>query len=147
MCLHREAGAPAFSRDEQECLRQLGPHLAAGLRPSLLLTLALTAEGSSVPGVLIVTTGLELVSISAAAEAWLSEMHDGSRLGVRTLPIVSVVSRLVSIERAAVHTPAELPRRSPRPGSRRFLKAIKSQSSWSRPQRKTWCLYYLPRAR
>lgn len=110
MCLHRDAGGRAFSREEQLLLRQLGPHLAAGLRQSLLLTRGETTGGPSVPGVLIVTAGLKRVSISASAEAWLAEVDDWPRLGVRSLAIVAVVSRLLAIERTPPDAPDPLPR-------------------------------------
>lgn len=110
MCLHREAGGRPFSSEEQRWLRQLGPHLAGGLRQSLLLTRENAADGPSVPGVLIVTAGLERVSISSSAEAWLAEIDDWVHLGARSLPIVAVVSRLLAIEQTVSDAVDRLPR-------------------------------------
>lgn len=99
MCLHREAGARAFSPDEQKWMRQLAPHLAAGLRQSLLL-----AGGSKHPlsewaaGVLVLSDEGEGISVTPAAERLLRDLPDWSERPTRVLAIQSVISRLRALE-------------------------------------------------
>jgi DNA-binding CsgD family transcriptional regulator len=109
MCLHRGAGTRPFSSEERMFLRQLGPHLAAGLRQSLLLRHGAAVE-PALPGVLIVTSALDPVSITVTAKACLSELDDWPRSGVRSLAVVSVVARLLATEQAVATLPDQLPR-------------------------------------
>ena len=100
MCLHRDAGAPPFSGQERTSIRQLGPHLAAALRQSLLLSDA-ASGGSGAPGVLIITPTLELLSVSASATALLSGVDEWLRSGVRAVFIGALTSQLLALERKA----------------------------------------------
>jgi len=100
MCLHRDAGAPPFSGQERTSIRQLGPHLAAALRQSLLLSDA-ASGGSGAPGVLIITPTLELLSVSASATALLSGVDEWLRSGVRAVFIGALTGQLLALERTA----------------------------------------------
>jgi DNA-binding CsgD family transcriptional regulator len=110
VCLHRERGAPPFSDDEQGCLRALGPHLAAGLRQAMLLATADIPGRTDAPGVLVVTSRLDRVSLSDQAEMWLAELHDWPALGARSVCISAVVARLLATERPADGVPSLPPR-------------------------------------
>jgi DNA-binding CsgD family transcriptional regulator len=121
MCLHREAGAPAFSRDDQQQLLALAPHLAAALRQSLLRGRDDGRLATAQSGVLVVTTSLEVVSVTASAEAALADLDDWARDGARALPVMTVVSRLLAIERAVEAIPSDLPLVRVRARSGRWL--------------------------
>lgn len=109
MCLHREAGAPAFSHDDQQQLLTLAPHLATALRQLLVRGGHDGRPAAAQSGVLVVTSSLEVVSISASAEALLADVDDWRRDAARALPVVTVVSRLLAIERAIDALPSDLP--------------------------------------
>jgi DNA-binding CsgD family transcriptional regulator len=102
MCLHREAGAPSFSRDERTWMRTLAPHLAAALRHALLVTGASKSRPSaSAPGVLLLGNDGERISETPTADELLSAVPEWTEKGTRALAIQSAVSRLRAIERPA----------------------------------------------
>src|SRR5919107_2627995 len=72
MCLHRERSGPDFTPAEAAFLAKLAPHLAEGLRTSLLIGDAKsTPSPSSGPGLVLLADDLSLVATTPAAEAWL----------------------------------------------------------------------------
>ncbi|TDD29308.1 GAF domain-containing protein [Kribbella turkmenica] len=73
ICLHRENAAAGFSEQELQLVRRLGPHLAEGLRRSLL---AGRVDDSEVgPGVVVLDASHRLASMSAEAEHWMTELE------------------------------------------------------------------------
>jgi DNA-binding CsgD family transcriptional regulator len=73
LCLHRETGA-AFSHDEVLYVRRLAPHIAEGIRATLLLASAETAGGGDAPGLVVMGPDGSLASITEAGERWLEEL-------------------------------------------------------------------------
>jgi DNA-binding CsgD family transcriptional regulator len=75
--LYRERGAPDFSAREVAFLRQVAPHLGAGLSAAVLLSQAsLAQEGDKAPGVLVLDRRGLVVHYTAAAERWLHELEE-----------------------------------------------------------------------
>jgi DNA-binding CsgD family transcriptional regulator len=75
ICLHRENSEFGFSEQDLTVVRRLGPHLAEGLRRSLLIghERPISPVG---PGVIVLAADLTIVSISPEAEHWLAELDD-----------------------------------------------------------------------
>jgi DNA-binding CsgD family transcriptional regulator len=75
ICLHRENAEFGFSEQDLNVVRRLGPHLAEGLRRSLLIghEKPISPVG---PGVIVLDADLTIVSISPEAEHWLAELDD-----------------------------------------------------------------------
>jgi len=77
MCLHREAGLP-FSAADEQLVRRLAPHLAEGIRAGLLMPGTAASAAADSPGLVILDQAGELVTATAAAQAWFAELgHDG----------------------------------------------------------------------
>jgi DNA-binding CsgD family transcriptional regulator len=74
LCLHREDAAAGFSELDLGIVRRLGPHLAEGLRRSLLVVDR--SSESAGPGVIVLDRSQSIVSISSEAEYWLGELSD-----------------------------------------------------------------------
>lgn len=74
ICLHREDSTLGFTERDLRLVRRLGPHLAEGVRRSMLTRPA--GSDAAGPGVVILDTTLAVVSISPEAEHWLSELTD-----------------------------------------------------------------------
>jgi DNA-binding CsgD family transcriptional regulator len=77
ICLHREDAEFGFDERDLGVIRRLGPHLAEGLRRSLLV--GRPEPQSAGPGVIVLDAALSIVSISPEAEYWLSELADQAR--------------------------------------------------------------------
>lgn len=107
ICLHRERSSPAFSAEEAEFLGRVAPHMAAGLRTSLLLGRALAPAPPDGPGVLMLADDLTPIGSTPAAERWLDEISSTSRPGMRELPaaIYSLAARLRQIDRGELLVP------------------------------------------
>jgi DNA-binding CsgD family transcriptional regulator len=74
LCLHREDAVIGFSERDLQLIRRLGPHLAEGLRRSMLVGPDAPAEDVG-PGVVVLDGNLAVVSISPEAEHWLRELE------------------------------------------------------------------------
>ena len=73
MCLHRERSSPNFTPAEAAFLAKLTPHLAQGLRISLLIGYArATSPPPDGPGLVLLADDLSPVAITPAAEGWLA---------------------------------------------------------------------------
>ena len=73
MCLHREKGG-RFNEQEQQLIRVLAPYLAEGLRAGLLKGAATETTDVDAPGLAIIDHFGELVSATASARAWFTEL-------------------------------------------------------------------------
>ncbi|GAB2652138.1 LuxR C-terminal-related transcriptional regulator [Kribbella swartbergensis] len=93
ICLHRENAAAGFSEQELQLVRRLGPHLAEGLRRSLLPGPA--DDGDAGPGVVVLDAEHNVVSVSAEAEHWMAELDPERR---RELP-VAVLAAAARLQR------------------------------------------------
>lgn len=74
--LFRERGQRDFTAREVALISRLTPHLAAGLRASVLCAQILPAPTSDGPGVLVLNDSGQVVQYTASAEHWLREMDD-----------------------------------------------------------------------
>ncbi|WP_433003188.1 LuxR C-terminal-related transcriptional regulator [Kribbella sp. CA-294648] len=105
ICLHREDAAAGFSDADLTLVRRLAPHLAEGLRRSLLV--GERREGSAGPGVIVLDAGLRVDSMSPEAEYWLTELADQEWAVHGDLPIA--VRLAASQLRRLSELPAEAP--------------------------------------
>jgi DNA-binding CsgD family transcriptional regulator len=94
VCLHRDRSRPDFTTDEADFLVDLAPHLAEGLRRSLLVTASpVDAADDRDPGLLELDEDLQVVATNGAAERWLAELTS-SACGALPEAVHSVVARL-----------------------------------------------------
>jgi len=126
MCLHRERSGPKFIPAESAFLAKLAPHLAEGLRTSLLIGNAKsTPSPPSGPGLVLLADDLSLVATTPAAEAWLAEVSRSAWPSSLELPdaVYAVAARLLALERGGGgHAPPDLmPRLRLRTASGRWL--------------------------
>ncbi|WP_112238903.1 LuxR C-terminal-related transcriptional regulator [Kribbella monticola] len=113
ICLHRETSEYGFSEGDLAVVRRLGPHLAEGLRRSLLI--GQEQPSSSVrPGVIILDADLTVVSISAEAEHWLAELGGEGGLPV---PVRAAAVRLQRLNELPTGVAAEAVRLRTRSGT------------------------------
>ncbi len=116
MCLHREKAARAFTENESSFLARLAVHLAEGVRTALLLGGADLSTAEDGPGLVLLDGDLSVVSLTPAAEYWLSQLADWPQRQELPQVIYAVAGRmraLASAEtskglmpRARVRTPA-----------------------------------------
>ena len=125
MCLHRERSSPNFTPAEAAFLAKLTPHLAEGLRTSLLIGDArTTSRPPDGPGLLLLEDDLSLAAITPAAEGWLAEVAKGDWPGALELPgaVYAVAARLRAVERGDGRaSPDLMPRIRLRSASGRWL--------------------------
>jgi DNA-binding CsgD family transcriptional regulator len=101
--LHRADAEAGFSGQELAVLRKIAPHLAEGLRSSVIRE-RVKGDGSETPvtpGVIVLDGELQLVSINPEAERWLTRLP-APRLQGLPLPVYSVAARLASSHEARV---------------------------------------------
>ena len=77
MCLHRERGT-AFTEQEGAFVRQLAPHIAEGIRVSMLLGSISLSELDDAPGLITFAADGSLLAITAPGERWLAELASPS---------------------------------------------------------------------
>ncbi|MER7582632.1 LuxR C-terminal-related transcriptional regulator [Kitasatospora sp. NPDC097691] len=103
LCLHRADAEAGFSGQELATLGKLAPHLAEGLRSSVIRE-RVTRDGPDTPGVpgapgapgvILLDTELRPVSINPEAEHWLARLPAPGPQGL-PLPVHSVAARLAS---------------------------------------------------
>jgi DNA-binding CsgD family transcriptional regulator len=75
--LYREPGQPDFNAEDQEFLRSVSVHLAAGAQRGLLVGEATDPEGPDSPGLLVMRDDWSVESVTPGVERWLSELPDG----------------------------------------------------------------------
>ena len=110
ICLHREIGERGFSADEVRFVADLAPHIAAGLRASVLASRVAT-EASADLGLLVLAEDFSVVARTPLADRWLSEMSNDSRSGWELPPAVyAVAARLRALQRGVQLEPELMPR-------------------------------------
>jgi DNA-binding CsgD family transcriptional regulator len=75
LALYRRGGSPAFERREVEFVSKLGPHLAEGLRTSLLVAAIEDGKASDAPGLLVLDGKGHVTAVTAGAARWVGEIH------------------------------------------------------------------------
>src|SRR5215203_3809105 len=124
MCLHRERSSPNFTPAEAAFLAKLTPHLAEGLRTTLLIGGApVTSPPPDGPGLVLLADDLSLAAITPAAEGWLAEVARSDWPGSSELPevVCAVAARLLALEHGAHTPPSPMPRTRLRTASGRWL--------------------------
>jgi DNA-binding CsgD family transcriptional regulator len=100
LCLHRERGAPGFSAAEAQFVAELAPHIAAGLRASVLLSQVVVSSNSLGPGLVVLAEDLSVVARTPLADRWLAEMSFDVNSGMELPPpMYAAAARLRAIER------------------------------------------------
>lgn len=97
LCLHRADGQTGFSGQDLDVLRRIAPHLAEGLRRTVVQE-TLRREGPATPGapgVIVLDQELALVSISPDAEQWLARLS-GPRIMGLPVPVYGVAAHLAT---------------------------------------------------
>jgi DNA-binding CsgD family transcriptional regulator len=110
--LYRSPGERAFSPDELAFLRELAPALAGGLRRALLLGEARDPDAPDPPGLVVLTSSLEIESVTPGTERWIEDLPGASYGGA--LP-----AALVSVARAAL-----------RPGEMAIARVLTDSGTW-----------------
>src|SRR5215203_2298246 len=124
MCLHRERSSPNFTPAEAAFLAKLTPHLAEGLRTTLLIGGApVTSPPPDGPGLVLLADDLSLAAITPAAEGWLAEVARSDWPGSLELPgaVYAVATRLLALEHGGYMPPDLMPRTRLRTASGRWL--------------------------
>jgi DNA-binding CsgD family transcriptional regulator len=112
-CLTRVEGEPDFTREEAAFVGSLVDHVAHGLRTSLLLAAVDEAPADEAPGMVVLAADGSVESISAQAEALLSEL--AAAPSVNGLPLPNAVHAVAvrardggagGVPRARVATPS-----------------------------------------
>jgi len=123
LCLHRERSSPRFTAEEAEFLGRIAPHLAIGLRRSLLLGKTLENAQPDGPGMLMVADDLTLMGMTPAAERWLAEITASEWPHTNKLPtpIYAVAASLRQNDCGATAAPKTMPQARVRTQSGRWL--------------------------
>lgn len=119
--LYREPDAPQFDTDEMDFLREVSPLLAEGAQRALLVAEATHPEGTDAPGLVVVTEGWSVESLTPGVERWLAELPDGDWEAHGKLPpsVLAVAARAL---RTAEHR--ELP------GEIAFARVLSREGRW-----------------
>lgn len=114
LCLHRDKGAPEFTRAEARFLARLTPHIADGLRKTLLQSSASKSNAPDGPGVLVLSEEYSIVTMNTVAEYWLAELSQAERRDKQALPhiVLAVVTRLRMLENGMTGTSHATPKLS-----------------------------------
>jgi DNA-binding CsgD family transcriptional regulator len=106
LCLHREDRRAGFTEAEAATIARLGPHIAAGLRQSVLMHTAHDSDAPA-PGVVLLADDLSVLAVTAEAEQLLALLEPGRshRLPL-PIPVYTVVAALTAVERG---TPGSRP--------------------------------------
>jgi DNA-binding CsgD family transcriptional regulator len=112
MCLHRERGEP-FSPQEQDFIRRISPHLAEGVRLSLLVQCATGDNLVESPGLILLAPDNSVVGKNPAADQWLQELS-WQEAGDVPVEIHSLAARLRRAEASTSLAPLRVRTRSGR---------------------------------
>jgi DNA-binding CsgD family transcriptional regulator len=75
LALYRRGDRATFDRREVEFVATLGPHLAEGLRTSLLAAAIEQQHSSDAPGLVVLDVDGHITALTAGAARWVSEIH------------------------------------------------------------------------
>jgi DNA-binding CsgD family transcriptional regulator len=75
LALYRRGDGAAFGQREVDFVAKLGPHLAEGLRTSLLAAAIEQQDSSDVPGLVVLDADGRITALTAGAVRWVSEIH------------------------------------------------------------------------
>jgi DNA-binding CsgD family transcriptional regulator len=120
LCLHRSETGAGFEPQEAALLGRLGPHLAQGLRRSIVAERAVEDWTSDGPGVAVIRPDRTIETATPTAIAWLEELAQLDAPRAQQLPtaMLTVIERL---DDAPQRTAPLLPRARVRAPSGRWL--------------------------
>ncbi|MCC6613002.1 MAG: helix-turn-helix transcriptional regulator [Anaerolineae bacterium] len=100
LCLHRGRARSGYDPADAAFVAQIAPHVADGLRKSLLWGNVSLEAAPDAPGVLMLTDDLSTVSMTPAAEHWLAQLQEaeGENGKMLPIPVRSIVARLLALE-------------------------------------------------
>lgn len=75
LALYRRGSSPEFERHEIELVARLGPHLAEGLRTSLLAAATEHQGAPDAPGLVVLDAEGRITARTAGATRWVEELH------------------------------------------------------------------------
>ena len=75
LALYRRGESPAFDKREVQFVARLGPHLAEGLRTSLLAAAIQQEDTSDAPGLVVLDAEGRVTALTAGAARWVGEIH------------------------------------------------------------------------
>lgn len=104
LCLHREAGS-AFSEEETQLVKRLGPHLAHGIRVGLLMRNVGLAAPADAPGLLLLEPDGSVAGTNPVAERWLEELGGASPQTTLPIEIYAVAAKLRALDRSDASIP------------------------------------------
>src|SRR5262249_16017790 len=137
LCLNRERGARGFSAAEAQFVLDLAPHIAAGLRASLLASQVAVPCDSQGPGLVELVEDLSVIARTPLAERWLAEVSFDAGSGMELPPaIYAVAARLGAIERGYAE-PELMPRIRLRTAAGRWLTVHASRMTGSGARKQT----------
>lgn len=125
LCLHLADAEAGFSDRDLALVRRIAPHLAEGLRRTVIRDAATTGAPNG-PGIIVLDRDLTVVSISTQAEQWLAEIAAPRESGL-PLPVHAVAARLAAAKdepRDAAEDTAGAVRVRTRPGRWLAIHAI-----------------------
>ena len=123
LALHRAGAGGVFTPEEARFVKVLAPHLAEGLRFSLLLDTTETEVAVDGPALILLDEKLAVVATSGAADRWLAEVGEHERPDIGKLPaaVYAVAARLRALEQSGSADGELLPRSRVRTRSGRWL--------------------------
>jgi DNA-binding CsgD family transcriptional regulator len=75
LALYRRDESPAFDKREVQFVARLGPHLAEGLRASMLAAAIQQEDTSDAPGLVVLDAEGRVTELTAGAARWVGEIH------------------------------------------------------------------------
>jgi DNA-binding CsgD family transcriptional regulator len=75
LALYRRGDSAGFEERETEFVARLGPHLAEGLRTSLLAAAVEREDASDVPGLVVLDAEGRITALTGGAARWVEEIH------------------------------------------------------------------------
>jgi DNA-binding CsgD family transcriptional regulator len=75
LALYRRGDSPAFEQHEIDFVARLGPHLAEGLRTSLVVTAIDRQDATGATGLVVLDAEGRITALTAGAARWADEIH------------------------------------------------------------------------
>lgn len=117
-CLHRAASAPPFTPDDVAFVQALAPHLAEGLRRSVMAARGWQGAADDGPGVVTLADDRTVLAATPAGERWLDDLADAERPRSKPVP-VAVLAVAEALDR--LDTSGRVPALTARAASGRWL--------------------------
>jgi DNA-binding NarL/FixJ family response regulator len=112
LALHRTISGGRFAPEELRFVSQVVPHLAEGLRVSLIIDATEAEETIDGPGIVLMDEAFGIASSTPAADRWLRELSANERPDIGVLPasVYAVAARLRALEQSGAPDANLVPR-------------------------------------